>query len=149
MKLRKTTYMAKKEDAIDRRWVLVDARGKVLGRLAVKVATLLMGKHRPGYTPHVDTGDFVVVVHASEVTLTGTKAAKKTYSRFSHYPGGMRTTTAGKMLEKKPDMMFRDAVRKMLPKNRLAVRMLSKLKVFGGEMPAHGFQAQGLAPIEL
>ena len=147
MQLRKTTYMARKEDEIPRRWLLVDARGKVLGRLAVKIATILMGKHRPGYTPHVDTGEYVVVVHASEVKLTGQKLLKKTYGSFSGYPGGQTRITAGKRLATKPDEMFHDAVRKMLPKNRLARKMLSKLKVFGGEMPAHGFAAQGLQPI--
>ncbi len=149
MKLRKTTYMAKKEDAIERRWLLVDAKDRVFGRLAGKIATILMGKHRPGYTPHVDTGEYVVVIHASEVRLTGQKALKKTYSRYSGYPGGLHVVPAGERLATKPEEMFRDAVRKMLPKNRLARRMLSKLKVFGGEMPAHGFAAQGLTPTEL
>jgi large subunit ribosomal protein L13 len=149
MKLRKTTYMAKKEDVIERRWFLVDAKDQVLGRLAVKVATILQGKHRPGYTPHVDTGEFIVVVNASAIKLTGTKAQKKVYTRFTGYPGGLREITAGKRLATKPEMMFRDAVRKMLPKNRLARRMLSKLKVFGAELPKHGFQAQGLTPLAL
>ena len=149
MKLRKTTYMAKKEDAIEQRWFLVDAKDQVLGRLAVKVATILQGKHRPGYTPHVDTGEFVVVVNARQIKLTGTKALKKKYSRFTGYPGGLRQIPAGERLETKPDVMFRESVRKMLPKNRLARRMLTKLKVFGGEMPKHGFQAQGLIPLAL
>ena len=149
MKLRKTTYMAKKEDVLEHKWLLVNASGKVLGRLSSKIATILMGKHRPGYTPHVDTGDFVVVVNASAIKLTGTKAKKKTYSRFSGYPGGMKTVTAGERLKTKPEEMLRESVRKMLPKNRLARRMLSKLKVHGGEMPAHEYKAQGLTPIEL
>ena len=88
MKLRKTTYMAKKEDAIERRWLLVDASDKVLGRLSSKIATILMGKHRPGYTPHVDTGEYVVVIHAGKIHLTGTKASKKVYTRYTGYPGG-------------------------------------------------------------
>ncbi len=148
MKLRKTTYMAKKEDAIPRRWFLVDAKDRVLGRLSVKIATILMGKHRPGYTPHVDTGEFVVVTHAADVRLTGTKADKKVYSRYTGYPGGLKTITAGKRLATKPEEMLRDSVRKMLPKNRLARRMLTKLKIFSGELPKHEFKAQGLTPVE-
>jgi large subunit ribosomal protein L13 len=144
----KTTYMAG-QDSVPRRWLLVDARGKVLGRLATKVATVLQGKHRPTYTPHVDTGEYVVVVHASEVKLTGKKMTDKKYTRYTGYNSGLRVTTAGELLQKHPDRMFRDAVRRMLPKNRLARQMLSKLKVFGGELPEHGFKAQGLEPEEL
>lgn len=148
MKLRKTTRMAKKDD-VARRWLLVDARGKVFGRLAVSVARVLQGKHRPTYTPHVDTGDYVVVIHAGEVKLTGKKLTDKIYTDYSGYPGGLRETPAGEMLAKHPDRMFRDAVRRMLPKNRLARKMLKKLKVFGGDLPDHGFQAQRLEPVEL
>jgi len=148
MHLRKTTYMAKKGD-VEARWLLVDARGKILGRLAVQVARILQGKHRPTFTPHVDTGDYVVVVHASEVKLTGRKLTDKIYTRFTGYPGGLRPTPAGEMLKKHPENMFRDAVRRMLPKNRLARKMLGKLKVFGAELPEHGFEAQGLEPMEL
>ncbi len=149
MKLRKTTYMAKKEDVIEQRWFLVDATDQVLGRLSVKIATILQGKHRPGYTPHVDTGEYVVVVNAGAIKLTGTKAQKKVYTRFTGYPGGLRSITAGKRLATKPEEMLRDSVRKMLPKNRLARQMLSKLKIFGAEMPEHGFKAQGLTPLAL
>ncbi|HUW55528.1 MAG TPA: 50S ribosomal protein L13 [Planctomycetota bacterium] len=148
MKLRKTTYMAKK-DEVARRWLLVDARGKVFGRLAVKVARVLQGKHRPNYTPHVDTGDYVVVVHAGEVKLTGKKLTDKTYTRYSGYPGGLRRVPAGEVLAAHPDRLFRDAVRRMLPKNRLARKMLQKLKVFGGDLPDHGFRAQRLEPTDL
>ena len=148
MAINKTTYMARK-GSVPRRWLLIDARERVLGRLAVKVATILQGKHRPTYTPHVDTGDYVVVIHAAEVKLTGKKLTGKKYTRYTGYPGGLRVTTAGELLEKHPDRMFRDAVRRMLPKNRLARQMLSKLKVFGGELPEHGFKAQGLEPAEL
>jgi large subunit ribosomal protein L13 len=149
MKLRKTTYMAKKEDAIPRRWLLVDAKDRVLGRLSTKIARILMGKHRPGYTPHVDTGEYVVVIHAGDIHLTGTKLKKKVYTSYTGYPGGLRTRTAGQMLATKPDEMLRNSVRKMLPKNRLARRMLTKLKVYGGELPEHAYKAQGLTPIEL
>lgn len=148
MKQHKTTYMAKQGE-VEQRWLLVDARGKVLGRLAVKVARILQGKHRPTWTPHVDTGEYVVVVHAGEVKLTGNKLAGKKYGRYSGYPSGLKTVTAGELLQKHPDRLFRDAVRRMLPKNRLARKMLGKLKVFGGELPEHGFEAQGLQPIEL
>ena len=123
MKLRKTTYMAKKGD-VPARWLLVDARGKVLGRLAAKVARILQGKHRPTYTPHVDTGDYVVVINASEIKLTGNKATDKVYTRYSGYVAGLKSTSAGEMREKHPDRWFRDAVRRMLPKNRLARQML-------------------------
>ena len=148
MKPRKTTYMAKKGD-VERRWLLVDARDRILGRLAVEVARVLQGKHRPTYTPHVDTGDYVVVVHAGELKLTGKKLTDKIYTRYSGYPGGLKKVTAGEMLKKHPDKMFRNAVRRMLPKNRLARKMLRKLKVFGGELPEHGFKPQGLEPVEL
>jgi len=148
MQLRKTTYMAKKDD-VERRWLLVDAADQVLGRLAVKVARVLQGKHRPTYTPHVDTGDYVVVINASKLKLTGAKMTGKVYTRYSGYPGGLKTTTAGDLLEKHPDRLFRDAVRRMLPKNRLARQMLRKLKVFATELPKHEFKAQKLEPAEL
>ena len=147
MKLRKTTYMAKEGD-VERRWLLVDARDKILGKLAVEVARVLQGKHRPAYTPHVDTGDYVVVVHASEIKLTGNKLTDKTYTRYSGYPGGLKGVSAGEMRKKHPETMLRDAVRRMLPKNRLARKMLKKLNVFGGELPEHGFKAQRLEPAE-
>ncbi|HUU43686.1 MAG TPA: 50S ribosomal protein L13 [Planctomycetota bacterium] len=148
MKLRKTTYMAK-EGEVGRRWLLVDATDRVLGRLAVKVARVLQGKHRATYTPHVDTGDYVVVINVGKVKLTGKKLTDKIYTRYSGYPAGLKRIPAGELLEKHPDRLFHDAVRRMLPKNRLARRMLSKLKVFGGALPEHGFEAQGLEPAEL
>jgi len=148
MKLRKTTYMARKED-VTPRWLLVDAREQVLGRLAVKVARVLQGKHHPTYTPHVDTGDYVVVIHAGEIKLTGNKPTDKKYTRYTGYPGGLRTVSAAELMKKHPDRLFRDAVRRMLPKNRLARKMLKKLKVFGGDLPEHGFTAQQLEPVEL
>jgi len=148
MKLRKTTIMMKKGD-VARRWLLVDATDQVFGRLATKVARVLQGKHRPSYTPHVDTGDYVVVINAGKVKLTGNKLTDKVYTRYSGYPGGLKSVTAGDRLAKHPDDMFRDAVRRMLPKNRLARQMLRKLKVFGAGLPAHEFKAQALEPVEL
>jgi len=148
MKLRKTTTMAKKGE-VAAQWLLVDATDQVLGRLAVKVARVLQGKHRPSYTPHVDTGDHVVVINAGSIKLTGNKLANKLYTRYSGYPGGLKTVTAGELLAKHPDRLFRDAVRRMLPKNRLARQMLRKLRVFGAGLPAHEFKAQGLQPVEL
>lgn len=148
MKLRKTTIMMKKGD-VARRWLLVDATDQVFGRLATKVARVLQGKHRPSYTPHVDTGDYVVVINAGKVKLTGNKLTDKVYTRYSGYPGGLKSVTAGDRLAKHPDDMFRDAVRRMLPKNRLARQMLRKLKVFGAGLTAHEFKAQALEPVEL
>ena len=148
MKLRKTTYMAKKED-VQRRWLLVDATDQVLGRLSVKIARVLQGKHRATWTPHVDTGDHVVVINAGKLKLTGQKETKKLYTRYSGYPGGLTTTTAGEMRETKPDEMLRNSVRRMLPKNRLARQMLRKLRVYAAELPAHEFKAQGLEASEL
>ena len=140
--------MVKKNTTV-RRWWLVDARGKVLGRLSTRVATILMGKHRPEYTPHVDPGDPVVVIHAGEIKLTGKKMTDKIYTFFSGYPGGLRRRTAGEMLLKHADQVVIDSVRRMLPKSRLGRKMLGKLKVYAGELPAHGYKAQGLSPMEL
>ena len=139
MKLRKTTPMAKKDD-IERRWLLVDAADQVLGRLAVKVARVLQGKHRPAYTPHVDTGDYVVVINAGRLKLTGSKLTDKVYTRYSGHPGGLKTTTAGEMLAKHPDRLFTDAVRRMLPKNRLGRKVFKKLHVYPGAEHPHAAQ---------
>jgi large subunit ribosomal protein L13 len=133
------TFFAKKEE-VERRWVLVDAEGQILGRLASQIATALRGKNRPYYTPHVDTGDFVIVVNAEKVLLTGNKVEDKVYYRHSGYPGGIKSMTAGEMLEKKPDQVIKQAVKGMLPKNRLGKGMLTKLKVYAG--PDHPHQAQ-------
>jgi large subunit ribosomal protein L13 len=133
------TFFAKKEE-VERRWVLVDAEGQILGRLASQIATALRGKNRPYYTPHVDTGDFVIVVNAEKVLLTGNKVEDKVYYRHSGYPGGIKSMTAGEMLAKKPDQVIKQAVKGMLPKNRLGKGMLTKLKVYAG--PDHPHQAQ-------
>lgn len=133
------TFQAKKEE-VKPQWYLVDAEGKVLGRLAAEVAKILRGKHKPLFTPHVDTGDFVIVVNADKVTLTGKKMKEKIYYRHTGYPGGIREMTAEKMMAKKPAEMFRIAVKGMLPKTSLGRRMIQKLKVYAG--PNHPHEAQ-------
>jgi len=126
---------------VERRWLVVDATDRVLGRLATRLATILMGKHRPSFTPHVDTGDYVIVVNAEKVKLTGNKRESKTYYRHSGWVGGLRSITAGKVLEgPHPDRVLREAVRGMLPKNSLGRKMLGKLKVYAG--PDHPHAAQ-------
>jgi len=125
-----------KFSANDRKWVLVDAENQVLGRLATQVAMRLRGKHLPCFTPHVDLGDFVVVVNAEKIRLTGNKWGQKTYYRHSGYMSGLKETTARKMNQEKPEQMIRLAVRGMLPKNRLGRGLLKKLKIYrGGEHP--------------
>ena len=133
------TYMAKKEET-DRKWHLIDANGKTLGRLASRVAMILRGKHKPTFTPHVDTGDFVIVVNAGKVNLTGKKWKDKLYIHHSGYPGGLKSISAEKMKEKKPERLITMAVQGMLPKNKLGRKLLKKLKVYDGE--THPHQAQ-------
>jgi large subunit ribosomal protein L13 len=135
-----------KPGEVTQSWHLVDAENKIVGRLASDIATILMGKHRPTYTPHVDTGDFVVVVNAGKVVFTGNKWQKKTYTWYTGYPG-LRSETAEQRFKRHPDAILRDAVRRMLPKNRLGRKMLSKLKIFVG--PEHTHQAQQPTPLEL
>ena len=120
-------------------WCLVDAKDKIVGRLASDIAVILMGKHRPTYTPHVDTGDFVVVVNAEQVAFTGNKWEQKEYTWYTGYPG-QRSETAKSRLERKPEHILREAVRRMLPKSKLGRKMLSKLKIYTG--PDHPHQAQ-------
>ena len=139
------TYMAKPQD-IEAKWWLVDANDKVVGRLASDIATILMGKHRPTYTPHIDTGDFVVVVNVDKVVFTGKKWDQKTYTWYTGYPG-LRSETARERAERKPEKILTEAVRRMLPKNKLARKMLTKLKVYTGDQHPH--QAQQPEPIEL
>ncbi len=133
------TYVAKPED-FNRDWYLVDASDQVLGRLASQIAQRLRGKHKPVYTPHLDTGDFVVVINAEKVRLTGRKLDQKTYWRHSGYPGGIKGVSARRLLESKPEELIRQAVRGMLPKNRLGRKLLKKLKVYAGA--EHPHQAQ-------
>lgn len=140
------SYVAKTGE-IDRPWVHIDANGLVLGRLAVEIAVRLMGKHRPTYTPHVDTGDFVVVVNAHKVKLSGNKANSKKYYSHSGYPGGLREVSYQQMLETHPETPVTRAVRGMLPKNRLGRKLIKKLKVYAG--PDHPHTAQNPQPLEL
>jgi len=126
---------------ITRRWHLVDAQGQILGRVATEVATLLMGKHKPVWSPHLDTGDFVVVINAGKVRVTGRKLLDKKYYRHSGYLGGLKEETLGSLLARKPKVVFRMAVRGMLPKNKLGDRMIRKLKVYPGTEHPHGAQA--------
>mgnify|MGYP000182651058 CR=1 FL=1 len=140
------TYMAKPGE-VAAQWHLVDADGKVLGRLASRIATILQGKHRPTYTPHVDTGDFVVVVNAEKVALTGRKREQMQYRRLSRHIGNFKTISFAKMHAEHPDRVIVEAVRRMLPRSRLGARMLKKLKVYAG--PDHPHQAQNPQPLDL
>jgi len=140
------TFVAK-EHEIEKKWVVVDARDKVVGRLATRIAMMLRGKHKPIFTPHADTGDFVVVVNAAKVRFTGAKWGAKTYYRHSGYVGGLKETSAKKMLEKKPENILQLAVRGMLPKNSLGRRQLKKLKIYAG--PEHPHQAQQPEQLEI
>ncbi len=142
--------LMKREDLgkrFQRRWVLIDAKGKTLGRLASQIAKILMGKHKPEYTPHVDTGDYVVVVNAKEIKVTGKKREQKQYFHYSGYPGGIREWTFEQLIEKHPTKPIEEAVKNMLPKSVLGRRMLKKLKVYPG--PEHPHQAQNPQPIEV
>ena len=131
MSSRRQTFIAK-PGQVSKGWHVVDAEGIPLGRLAAEVAQVLMGKHRPEYTPHVDTGEFVVVTNAQKVGLTGRKAEQRLKMRYSKYPGGLKAETYGQVRERKPELLVEDAIRRMLPKNRLARVMLKNLKVVPG-----------------
>ena len=133
------TFMQKKE-AVERKWYVIDAEGQTLGRLATKAATILRGKHKVTYTPHVDCGDYVIIVNAEKVALTGNKLADKKYYNHSGYPGGLRERTAGEMIEKYPEEMVERAIKGMLPHNRLGRAMGKKLFVYAG--PDHKHSAQ-------
>jgi large subunit ribosomal protein L13 len=135
-----------KPGEIEQKWHIVDATDQVVGRLASRVAVLLMGKHRPTYTPHVDTGDYVVVVNADKIRLTGKKWQQKEYRWYTGYPG-QKAVTAEVRLERKPALILREAVRRMLPKNKLAFKMIDKLKVYAG--PDHPHQAQQPEALEV
>lgn len=145
--MNRRTYQASPKDAA-REWVVVDLDGKTLGRAASAIACILRGKTKPTFTPHVDTGDFVVAINADKIALTGNKTIQKRYYRHSGYPGGIRSVTAGQLLaQNKADQMLRLAVRGMLPKNTLGRKLLKKLKVYGG--PAHPHAAQQPRAIEI
>lgn len=140
------SFMAKK-DQVEQKWLLVDADGAVLGRIATRLAMILMGKNKPTYTPHVDMGDFVVVVNAEKIRLTGSKAEVKQYDSYSGYPGGHKFVSYAKMLERKPERILELAVRRMLPKTQMGRKALSRLKVYRG--PEHEHQAQQPQKIQL
>jgi large subunit ribosomal protein L13 len=133
------TFSAKKNE-VERKWCLIDANGKILGRLASQIAVRLRGKHNPIYTPHIDTGDFVIVINAEKVLLTGKKLKQKVYYRHSGYPGGIKSITAEKLQQKNPEDLISLVVKGMLPKNSLGRNMIKKLKVYAGE--EHPHQAQ-------
>jgi large subunit ribosomal protein L13 len=133
------TFMAKKGQ-VPQRWFLIDATDKVVGRLAVQIASILRGKHRPEYTPHQDTGEFVIVINAGKIRFTGKKWDSKTYQWYTRYPGGQKELTARQMLEKHPERILQEAVRRMVPRNRLGRQQMTKLKIYAG--PEHPHQAQ-------
>ena len=137
--MKKYTYSAKQSD-IKEKWIIVDAKGAVLGRLASNIAARLRGKHNPLFTPHVDSGDWVVVVNADKIVLTGRKWQKKIYYRHSGYIGGLKMITAQKLMEKRPEDLIRFAVKGMLPKNRLGRKLFKKLKVYSGDQHPHAAQ---------
>jgi len=145
--MRTTRTTVAKKGQVAQQWWLVDAADQVLGRLATRLATVLMGKHKPIYTPHVDTGDFVVVVNAEKVKLTGKKRQTKEYQRYSGYPGGLKRIPFKEMLARRPEVVFKQAVGRMLPKSKLGRHMLSKMKVYVG--PDHPHQAQQPKPLEV
>ena len=140
------TFVAKPTDR-ERNWLIVDAEGQILGRLATQIADALRGKRKPTYTPHIDTGDFVIVVNAEKIGVTGNKRAAKMYYRHSGYPGGLKSRTLNDMLERRPEEVIRLAVKGMLPRNRLARKQLTKLKVYAG--PEHPHAAQQPQPMEI
>jgi len=140
------TYVANSENR-ERNWLVVDAEGQTLGRLATQIADALRGKRKPTYTPHVDTGDFVVVINAEKITVTGAKRTEKRYYRHSGYPGGIKSRTFEEMLDRRPEEVIRKAVKGMLPRNRLARRQITKLKVYAG--PEHPHAAQMPVQMEI
>ncbi len=141
-----STYVARPKD-VERKWWAIDAENEILGRMAARVAQILMGKHKPTYTPNIDTGDFVVVTNAAKVQVTGRKREQRMYRYHTQRPGGLKEATMAEMLDRKPEEVVRLAVRRMLPKTRLGKKMLSKLKIFAG--PNHNHQAQSPEKLEL
>jgi large subunit ribosomal protein L13 len=136
-----------KAGEVEQKWLLVDATDKIVGRLSTRIATILMGKHRPTYTPHVDTGDYIVVINAEKVVYTGKKWDQKRYTWYTGYTG-LRSVTAGRRRELQPELILREAVRRMLPKNKLGRHMLKKLKIFAGTDHPHQAQQPELLEIE-
>src|SRR5690349_144194 len=134
-----STFMAKK-GKVQQRWFVIDATDKIVGRLAVQIATILRGKHRPEYTPHIDTGEFVIVINAEKIRFSGKKMETKTYQHYSHHPGGQKIVTARQLIEKHPERVLEAAVRRMVPRNRLGRQQMTKLKIYAGNQHPH--QAQ-------
>jgi large subunit ribosomal protein L13 len=141
-----STFMAKPE-TITRRWFLIDGTDQVVGRLAVQIANILRGKHRPEYTPHVDTGEFVVVINADKIRFTGKKMQTKTYHWYTRYPGGLKEASARDLIETHPDRILREAVKRMVPRNRLGRQQMTKLKIYAGN--EHPHQAQQPQTLEI
>jgi len=139
-----SSFMAKPGE-VEQRWFVIDATDQVVGRLAVQIATILRGKHRPEYTPHTDTGEFVVVINAARIKFTGKKWEQKSYDFYSHYPGGLKTVTAKELRERRPERILELAVKRMVPRNRLGRRQMTKLKIYAG--PQHPHQAQQPVPL--
>jgi large subunit ribosomal protein L13 len=140
-----SSFMAKPGE-VEQRWFLIDATDQVVGRLAVQIATILRGKHRPEYTPHTDTGEFVVVINASRLKFTGKKWEQKSYDSYSHYPGGLKTVTAKELRDRHPERILELAVKRMVPRNRLGRKQMTKLKIYAG--PQHPHQAQQPVPVD-
>jgi large subunit ribosomal protein L13 len=140
------TFMPKESDIV-RQWFVVDAEDQVLGRLASQVASILRGKHKPEFTPHLDAGDFIIIINAEKVRVTGSKDTQKRYYRHSQYPGGIRSLTFNEMIDRHPERVIQTAVRGMLPKNALGRRMLRKLRVYCG--PTHPHNGQQPAPLDI
>ncbi len=138
-----STFMAKPA-TIQRRWLLIDATDQVVGRLAVQIANILRGKHRPEFTPHIDTGEYVIVVNAEKIRFTGKKMQTKKYQRYTRYPGGLKEVFAKDLLQKHPERILKEAVRRMVPRNRLGRQQMTKLNIYAG--PTHPHQAQ--QPVE-
>jgi large subunit ribosomal protein L13 len=147
LKQQKSTWLTKEAAVDQRKWYVVDLEGKTLGRAATAIATVLRGKHKPTFTPNVDSGDFVVVINAEKLRLTGTKMAKKIYRYHTEYPGGLRETTADKLLAKHPERLVHSAVWGMLPKGRLGRQIMKKLKIYAG--PEHNHAAQTPQPLAI
>jgi len=142
-----STFMAKPE-TISRRWFVIDATDQVVGRLAVQIANILRGKHRPEYTPHVDTGEFVIIINAEKVRFSGQKLQTKTYHWYTRYPGGLKEATARDWMTTHPDRIIETAVRRMVPRNRLGRQQMTKLKIYkGGEHPHQAQKPQAFTPV--
>jgi large subunit ribosomal protein L13 len=143
-----TSFMAK-TGSVPQRWFVIDATDKIVGRLAVQIATILRGKHRPEYTPHIDTGEYVIVINAEKVRFSGKKMQTKTYQHYSHHPGGQKIVSARELIEKHPERVLEAAVRRMVPRNRLGRQQMTKLKIYAGNQHPHqAQQPQEFKPAE-